>query len=946
MRKTISTFCLLGLAATGCFAAETTAKTPTPFGTLFPCEWSSYRDPHSGLDIKILTDTASHDSYIYQTDPMWSADQRFILFRSSRRTGGEKPSGQFFLMEAATGRMLQITEGEHGSVFMANRSNDIFINLREDILNRKKRPTGEKSWNLYRMNIDTLWNDALQGQVKAARKYMHLLGSMPLNDSIIGNPGGWCVSSEDDFAYIVAERKGTPEEIAEMEAQAFVPDNGQPIKIKPSLGGIRKMNLRTGEVTVVINTLFKVGHIQSSRFVNDEIVFCNETGGDAHQRMWYVKADGQDFHPIYKETPLDWVTHETFQSRDHVYFNILGFQDRLRKQASGIMRINLRTNDVECIGQVELEGCPFNADPMLGGRGFWHCNSTRDGRLATGDTFAGNVYVINVSNGERHLIATDCRMKPDHAQPHFSPDGRYLLFQSGHFTDGKRLNLMMVDLKQIPSLSKSATQMVDVTSFGAVGDGQTLASPAINAAIEHIAGLGGGTVVVPEGKFSCHSIRLRDGVTLKLSKGAVISAAPANEAGGYDVAEPNEADRYQDFGHSHWHNSLIWGEGLHDVAIVGEGRIEGSKMSRGLSKKGTHEANKAISLRECENVVLDGIEMYECGHFALLATGIKGLKINNLTIDTNRDGLDIDCCHDVEITNCKVNTPWDDAIVLKASYALGRFMNCERITIDGCHVSGYDCGSLLDGTRRLTGATAPDRGGRTGRIKLGTESSGGFNNITIRNCTFDWCRGLALESVDGGHLHDVLVENIEMNHIVNAAIFMRLGSRMRSPEGTPMGTMHNVTLRNIKAYDVDPRYSSIISGVPGHCISDVLLEDIELHYRGGIRLTDKQTNISQAPWERGDYREPKNAEERNDQKKAIEQWNNTERDTALVVNLNQPVPEMETSYPEPWMFGVVPAKGFFIRHAKGIRMKNVKYFFAKEDPRPLFYKEDAEVIEE
>lgn len=426
-------------------AAQSSAHT---LGTLYPSESFTYRDAQSGLDIRVLTDTASHDSYIYQTDPMWTPDQRFILFRSSQRAGGDKKQGQFFLMEAATGQTLQVTEGEHGSVFMANRSNHLFINRRVDVLGKRRKPTGQQTWNLYRLDIDALWRDAQAGKVQPKHEaYETLLATVPLGDSIIGQPGGWCVSCDDDYAYLVVGRTGTPEELEQMEAMAFRPEGNQPIKIKPSLGGIRKVNLKTGEVSMVVNTLFKVGHIQASRFVNDEILFCNETGGDAHQRIWFVRADGSDFRPIYKETPLDWVTHETFQTRDHVYFNILGFQDRLRKQASGIMRINLRNDDVECLGNVELEGCPFNDKPALNGRGFWHCNSTRDGRLACGDTFAGNVWVINVQTGKRTLIATDCRMTPDHAQPHFSPDGRYLLFQSGHFTDGKRLNLMMVDLQ-------------------------------------------------------------------------------------------------------------------------------------------------------------------------------------------------------------------------------------------------------------------------------------------------------------------------------------------------------------------------------------------------------------------------------------------------------------------------------------------------------------------
>lgn len=424
-----------------------------PMGTLYPSEKTSYRDPVTNLDIQVLTDTTGNDQYIYQTDPMWSSDQRFLLFRSSKRAGepvveGQWPHMQYFVMEVASGRMLQLTDGEHGSVFLANRSNDIFINRMEEVLDKKHKPTGDKLWSLYRMNIDQLWNDAVAGKVGSRSQYETLVGSMAASDSIAGIPGSFCVSCDDDYAYIVCARKSNdPAEYEEMERLAMKPLDNQPIKIRASLGGIRKMNLKTGETGLVLNTCFKLGHIQASRFHDDEILFCNETGGDARQRIWYTRSDGSDFRPIYHETPLDWVTHETFQTEDYVYFNILGFQDRLRKQASGIMRINLRNGDVECVGQVELEGSPYNPDPMLGGRGFWHCNSTRDNRLATGDTFAGNVYVIDVANGKRTLIATDCKMRPDHAQPHFSPDGKLLLFQSGHFTDGKRLNLMMVVLE-------------------------------------------------------------------------------------------------------------------------------------------------------------------------------------------------------------------------------------------------------------------------------------------------------------------------------------------------------------------------------------------------------------------------------------------------------------------------------------------------------------------
>lgn len=341
--------------------------------------------------------------------------------------------------------------------------------------------------------------------------------------------------------------------------------------------------------------------------------------------------------------------------------------------------------------------------------------------------------------------------------------------------------------------------------------------------------------------------------------------------------------------------------------------------------------------------------MLQCGHFALLATGIDHMNIENVTIDTNRDALDIDCCTDVKITHCNVNSPHDDAIVLKSSYALNRFKDCENIEVAYCQVSGYDCGTFLDGTYQLSGPPAPDRGGRTGRIKLGTESSGGYRHISIHDCTFTHCRGLALETVDGGVLEDVHCWNLEMNHIVNAAIFLRLGARLRSPEGTPVGQLKDVVIEHITAHDVDSRYSSIIAGIPGHYIENVKFNDIEIHHRGGCLLTDETPVIAVAPWEKPEYKEPQKREkmtpeQKEQMQKEFAAWRATERDTALICNLSYKVPEVEASYPEPWMFGIVPAKGMFIRHAKNIQFENIRFFYDEPDPRPLFHEEDVENI--
>jgi polygalacturonase len=140
--------------------------------------------------------------------------------------------------------------------------------------------------------------------------------------------------------------------------------------------------------------------------------------------------------------------------------------------------------------------------------------------------------------------------------------------------------------------------------------------------------------------------------------------------------------------------------------------------------------------------------------------------------------MDVDCCRNVRISNCYVNSPWDDGICLKADHALGSSKQTEFVTITNCYVSGcWEEGTLLDGTYKKF---APDVRGvsHTGRIKFGTESDGGFRNITISNCVFEGCQGLALETVDGALLEDITVTNISMRDIMSAPIFLRLGRRM------------------------------------------------------------------------------------------------------------------------------------------------------------------------
>jgi polygalacturonase len=459
----------------------------------------------------------------------------------------------------------------------------------------------------------------------------------------------------------------------------------------------------------------------------------------------------------------------------------------------------------------------------------------------------------------------------------------------------------------------------DVRDFGAKGDGATLDTDAINAAIAVAHAVGGGEVVLPAGRWLSFSIRLLSGVTLRLDENCVLEAAdPAHHAGAYDAAEPNPFDLYQDFGHSHWRNSLIWGDGVEDVAILGPGLIDGVGMTReGPGSRWTRQAgefpvsmaglsaeemailvpdleamvgqgNKAIALKNARRVRLEGFTIWRGGHFAVLATGCDHLTIRSLRIDTNRDGLDIDCCRDVTIADCRVNTPNDDAIVLKSSLALGEVRSTERVEITRCHVSGFDLGTMLDGTQGRTQQLAPDQDRVTGRIKLGTESNGDFRQITISDCVLTRSRGLALETVDGGTIEDVTIRDIEMREVTTAPLFLRLGDRRRGPDGTTRGAIRRISVQRLTAWDILPDYAATIAGLEGCPIEEVALSDVRLVYAGG----------GEADW----------AQRRPD--------------------------DMAQAYPEPSMFGPTPAHGLWARHVTGLTLENVCIETLKPDPRP------------
>ncbi|MCU0472930.1 MAG: glycoside hydrolase family 28 protein [Bacteroidales bacterium] len=452
------------------------------------------------------------------------------------------------------------------------------------------------------------------------------------------------------------------------------------------------------------------------------------------------------------------------------------------------------------------------------------------------------------------------------------------------------------DKDQVMTMIRENSVCYNVRHFGAKGDSTTIDTDAINKTIDAASAAGGGTVYFPAGEYLSFSLHLKDNITLYLDNGAfLIGADPASGKGGYDAPEPNAFDKYQDFGHSHWHNSLIWGENLDNIAITGHGWIIGNGLTRS-GRNNTGLGNKAIALKLCRNVTIKDITILRGGHFCLLATGVDNMTIDNVKLDTNRDGFDIDCCRHVHISNCSVNSPFDDAIVLKSSFGLGFERITEDITITNCSVSGFDTGTFLNGTyQRKNYDRVPDRGFVTGRIKLGTESNGGFRNITISNCAFEYCRGLALETVDGGILEDISVTNVTMHDVMGSPFFMRLGARMRGPEGTPVGKLRRVNISNVTVYSSNPDYASLILGIPGFDTEDIKMSNIMIIVKGG------------APKEQADI----------------------------------VVPEKVDAYPDPQEFIKIPAYGFFIRHARNIEMVNVDMKLENEDFRPPFILEDV-----
>jgi hypothetical protein len=366
----------------------------------------------------------------------------------------------------------------------------------------------------------------------------------------------------------------------------------------------------------------------------------------------------------------------------------------------------------------------------------------------------------------------------------------------------------------------------NVQDFGAAATGQVLATKPLQAAID-AAGQSGGVVYFPPGTYLSGTLTLRSHVSLHLEAGGVLLGSKNLED--YPHVQP----ALRSYTDNYANQFLIYGENLEDVSLLGRGTINGQG---GSFKRVEKYGNRPFLIRmvncrhvQVENLTLLDPPMWLQHYLACQDVAIRGLTIHSRS-NANNDGVDIDGCERVHISDCLMSS-LDDSVTLKSTID----RPCRDVTVTNCVIS-TDCNA----------------------IKLGTESVGGFENVTISNCAVHdtHLAGIALESVDGGALENLNVSHIVMRN-VKCPIFLRLGNRARPPyEGAPtpaLGSYRNVMISDVQAVGAD-KVGCSITGLPERALENVTLSNIRLQFAGGGTPADAAREISEVPENYPEYR--------------------------------------------------------------------------------------------
>lgn len=353
-----------------------------------------------------------------------------------------------------------------------------------------------------------------------------------------------------------------------------------------------------------------------------------------------------------------------------------------------------------------------------------------------------------------------------------------------------------------------------VREFGAAGDGARLDTRSIQAAVDACAAAGGGSVYFAPGVYLSGTVFLKNNVALYLEAGATLLGSKNLSDYPVTVAKVRSyTDNYTD-------KSLIYAEGVSNIAILGRGAIDG----QGAAFAGPYKVRPyMIRVISCRNVLVADVTilnspMWVQHYLASDEIEIRNIAVHSL-VNANNDGIDIDGCQKVRISDCEI-VSGDDAIVFKST--LNR--PCRDIVVTNCIMST-----------------------RCNALKLGTESNGGFENVVVSNCTIyeTDLSGIAVEMVDGGLLERVMFNNIAIQK-AGAPIFIRLGNRARPFEENgpkpPMGRLRNVVISNIEAV-ASRNHGCSITGLAGHAAENITIENVRMTLPGGGTAGDASREV-------------------------------------------------------------------------------------------------------